>query len=790
MKMNVAARIRRKREMYALGEKMFFFRGGPHDFACATCHGDDDKRIRLQDLPNLTTKRGRAEGVHDVARVPRVAGRAAHVPVAPERLLPPAALPRARVTSRRVDRADDVPRAQRQRRRVRRAGDQALRPAMTPCDDVSHGRCWRAASLRRLRDRAVATTRDRARRRRDDEGVVQGERPGGARPPRPGRDAEAVQRVRGKALPKDVAREDREDEPRDDQVAGRRQVLGDWKNGERIAQEGRGKQFTDDPDGPVGGNCYACHQLTPQEVSFGTIGPPLYHFGKLRGYTDDTRKYAYGKIYNAEAYTACSNMPRFGHKRHPDRAADQGRRRAADGSGVAGQQVSATRGDVIAARLPAGARRRAAARAAASTRALRADVARDGAAFYDSAAAVRQREPAALHRLPRAAAAGPLPRAERQPRRRRGRADSRRISSARHLLKRFGIAPRHARRARVHVPRFRRGRAALRHDGRLRAPRDAGQAPAGRRGPARCCSTAATRGRARRRRCGRAGQDMIDAQKLLGVDIMTGHWEFTYGAERVKQVVDKRFRGQDRIPRAEREDRRLRRPGVQAVRRCARSTACPSPSSARRFPYTPIANPRYFVPDWTFGIQEEELQKVVDEARAQGRAGRRAAVAQRHGRRPQARVARDAASTRSSAATRTTACRSRRSSTNRGGKTLVTNAGSNGKFLARARPRRARRQGRRLPLSRCCRCSPTCCRPTPRWRRYIAKVRAPFAAKLAEKLAVTEGLLYRRGNFNGTLDQLILDALMAVKDARDRVLARIPLGHVAAAGRGDHDAST
>jgi sulfur-oxidizing protein SoxX len=89
--------------------------------------------------------------------------------------------------------------------------------------------------------------------------------------------------------------------------------LGDWKNGERIAQEGRGKQFSDDPKGPVGGNCYACHQLAPQEVSFGTIGPSLYLFGRTRGFNDETRKYAYGKIWNADAYAACSNMPRFGH---------------------------------------------------------------------------------------------------------------------------------------------------------------------------------------------------------------------------------------------------------------------------------------------------------------------------------------------------------------------------------------------------------------------------------------------------------------------------------------------
>ena len=89
---------------------------------------------------------------------------------------------------------------------------------------------------------------------------------------------------------------------------------GDWKNGEKIAQEGRGMQYSDDPKGPVGANCYACHRRAPQELSYGTIGPSLYQFGKARGYTDDTRKYAYGKIWNADAYNACTNMPRFGHR--------------------------------------------------------------------------------------------------------------------------------------------------------------------------------------------------------------------------------------------------------------------------------------------------------------------------------------------------------------------------------------------------------------------------------------------------------------------------------------------
>lgn len=90
-------------------------------------------------------------------------------------------------------------------------------------------------------------------------------------------------------------------------------LVGDWKNGEKIAQEGRGKQFSDDPKGPVGANCYACHQLAPQELSYGTIGPSLYRFGKVRGFTDETRKYAWGKVFNPDAYAACSNMPRFGH---------------------------------------------------------------------------------------------------------------------------------------------------------------------------------------------------------------------------------------------------------------------------------------------------------------------------------------------------------------------------------------------------------------------------------------------------------------------------------------------
>jgi sulfur-oxidizing protein SoxX len=89
-------------------------------------------------------------------------------------------------------------------------------------------------------------------------------------------------------------------------------LVGDWKAGEKIAQTGRGLQFSDDPNKPNGANCYACHQLAPQEMSYGTIGPSLYQFGKRHGYTEETRRYAWAKIYDAEAYSACTSMPRFG----------------------------------------------------------------------------------------------------------------------------------------------------------------------------------------------------------------------------------------------------------------------------------------------------------------------------------------------------------------------------------------------------------------------------------------------------------------------------------------------
>ena len=96
--------------------------------------------------------------------------------------------------------------------------------------------------------------------------------------------------------------------------------LGDWREGEKLAQNGRGMTWTDPANAPAGGNCYNCHQLSKAEISFGTIGPSLYQYGKLRGVEDPANpaaapivQYTWGKIYNAKAYNACSEMPRFGH---------------------------------------------------------------------------------------------------------------------------------------------------------------------------------------------------------------------------------------------------------------------------------------------------------------------------------------------------------------------------------------------------------------------------------------------------------------------------------------------
>ncbi len=89
--------------------------------------------------------------------------------------------------------------------------------------------------------------------------------------------------------------------------------IGDWQNGEKIAQSGRGATWTDTAETPIGGGCYNCHQIDPKEISYGTIGPSLTGYAKLRGYSKEVVNYTWNRINNAKAYNACSNMPRIAH---------------------------------------------------------------------------------------------------------------------------------------------------------------------------------------------------------------------------------------------------------------------------------------------------------------------------------------------------------------------------------------------------------------------------------------------------------------------------------------------
>ena len=89
--------------------------------------------------------------------------------------------------------------------------------------------------------------------------------------------------------------------------------MGDWKAGEKLAQSGKGMTWSDKPEAPAGGNCYNCHRLSSKEIAYGTIGPSLLNYGNKKGASEEVQRSVYGHIYNAKAYNACANMPRFGH---------------------------------------------------------------------------------------------------------------------------------------------------------------------------------------------------------------------------------------------------------------------------------------------------------------------------------------------------------------------------------------------------------------------------------------------------------------------------------------------
>lgn len=258
------------------------------------------------------------------------------------------------------------------------------------------------------------------------------------------------------------------------------------------------------------------------------------------------------------------------------------------------------------------------------------------------------------------------------------------------------------------------------------------------------------------------GQDMVDAAKLLGVEVMTGHWEFTLGMERVKEIVEKDFAGKvdflaQNIKTTDFGDPVFKPYVIREI------NGVPVAIIGQAFPYTPIANPRYLVSEWEFGIQDQNMQKVVDEARAKG--AHAVVLLSHNGMDVDLKMASRVSGIDAILGGHTHDGMPVASIvTNKGGKTIVTNAGSNGKFLAVLDFDVKNRQVmdfryRLLPVFA------NMLPADPQMDALIQRIRAPYEAKLGEKLAVTEGTLYRRGNFNGSGDQLLLDALMDVQGA-------------------------
>ena len=258
------------------------------------------------------------------------------------------------------------------------------------------------------------------------------------------------------------------------------------------------------------------------------------------------------------------------------------------------------------------------------------------------------------------------------------------------------------------------------------------------------------------------GQDMVDACLAMGVDVMTPHWEMTLGEKRVMEIVEKDFRGKvsfvaQNIKTSDFGD------AVFAPYAMKTMNGVQVAVVGQAFPYTPIANPRYFTPNWTFGIQEENMQKVVDEARAKG--AKVVVVLSHNGMDVDLKMASRVRGIDAIMGGHThDGVPAPVKVKNPGGVTLVTNAGSNGKFLGVLDfdVKGGKVTDFRYKLL------PVFSNLLPAdagMSALIKKIRAPYESKLAEKLAVTDGLLYRRGNFNGSFDQVILDGLLKQKNA-------------------------
>ncbi|WP_028601711.1 thiosulfohydrolase SoxB [Ottowia thiooxydans] len=258
------------------------------------------------------------------------------------------------------------------------------------------------------------------------------------------------------------------------------------------------------------------------------------------------------------------------------------------------------------------------------------------------------------------------------------------------------------------------------------------------------------------------GQDMVDACKLLGVDVMTGHWEFTLGMERVQEIIKNDFAGKvdfvaQNIKTADFGDPVFAPYVIKEINGVAVAII------GQAFPYTPIANPRYLVADWEFGIQDQNMQKMVDEVKAKG--AQAVVVLSHNGMDVDLKMASRVSGIDAILGGHTHDGMPVASIvSNKSGQTIVTNAGSNGKFLGvlDLEVKDKKVTGYRYKLL------PVFANMLPadaKMNELITRIRAPHEAKLNETLAVTEGLLYRRGNFNGTGDQLLVDALMDVQGA-------------------------
>ena len=257
-------------------------------------------------------------------------------------------------------------------------------------------------------------------------------------------------------------------------------------------------------------------------------------------------------------------------------------------------------------------------------------------------------------------------------------------------------------------------------------------------------------------------QDMVDACKLLGVDVMTGHWEFTYGMARVQEIVENDFKGQIEFLAQNIKTNDFGDPVFKPYT-LRQINGVSVAIIGQAFPYTPIANPRYMVADWAFGIQDENMQKMVDEVRGKG--AQLVVVLSHNGMDVDLKMASRVRGVDAIFGGHThDGMPVALPVNNAGGTTLVTNAGSNSKFLGVMDfdvngGKLVDFRYRLLPIFA------NQLQPDAAMDALISKVRAPYEAKLNEKLAVTDGLLYRRGNFNGSWDQLICDAMMDVQGA-------------------------